>query len=325
MISVVIPLYNKAHTIINTLNSVLEQTFTDFEVIIVNDGSTDNGVELIKNYTKDKRIRIIEQANQGVSVARNIGIKESKHDYISFIDGDDYWDVKYLENVSLAIKNFPDAGMYITGRSGGYYLNHQLILNKEQHNIPTKYINKISKINYFENPHVYLHTSATTINKKVNVNKLIFPVGLKSNEDFAFFHSYALLSKQIIYIGLPLSYYIGNVKGQITQTIVSNYNYKIDRYNFVHKNYVKNCISNKLYIIFLKYELRHEFLILIKKQDYENINLMLEKLDKKITGLFSNFETKLYKIKIANRITKIYLLFTKLIWRLNRFPRVGEN
>lgn len=61
MISVIIPLYNKAHTIINTLNTVLKQTYQDFEVIIVNDGSTDNGVEIIQQHFNDKRLRIVNQ------------------------------------------------------------------------------------------------------------------------------------------------------------------------------------------------------------------------------------------------------------------------
>ena len=71
MISVVIPLYNKAHTIVNTLQTVLNQTFKDFEVIIINDGSTDNGVEVINKHFNDSRIKIINQDNQGVSAARN--------------------------------------------------------------------------------------------------------------------------------------------------------------------------------------------------------------------------------------------------------------
>ena len=125
---------------------------------------------------------------------------------------------------------------------------------------------------------------------------------MKSNEDFAFFHSFAILSKQIIYIGLPLSYYIGNVKGQITQTIGSAYSYKIDRYNFVHKNYSKNHITDKLYLIFLKYELRHEFLNLLKNQDYQNIYLMLDQLDGKITRLFSNFEKNYIELKMLIKL-----------------------
>lgn len=68
MITVVIPLYNKAHTIKDTLNTVLNQTYSEYEIIIVNDGSTDNGVQIIKDNFNDKRIRIINQKNFGVSL-----------------------------------------------------------------------------------------------------------------------------------------------------------------------------------------------------------------------------------------------------------------
>ena len=83
MISVVIPLYNKAHTIANTLSCVIGQTFQNFEIIIVDDGSTDNGVELIKEKFNDSRIKIISQPNQGVSAARNTGIDNAGGDFIS--------------------------------------------------------------------------------------------------------------------------------------------------------------------------------------------------------------------------------------------------
>ena len=73
MFSIIIPLYNKAHTIVNTLNTVFAQTFQDFEVIIINDGSTDNGVEVIQQHFNNPRIRIIQQKNAGVSAARNRG------------------------------------------------------------------------------------------------------------------------------------------------------------------------------------------------------------------------------------------------------------
>ena len=72
--SVIIPLYNKESFIEKTLECVLNQTFKDFEIIIVNDGSTDNGLEKIKKFT-DNRIKIFQQENQGVSVARNKGME----------------------------------------------------------------------------------------------------------------------------------------------------------------------------------------------------------------------------------------------------------
>jgi glycosyltransferase involved in cell wall biosynthesis len=104
MISVIIPLYNKAHTIVNTLNTVLRQTFQDFEIVIVNDGSTDNGVEVITTAFNDVRIKIINQANGGVSGARNTGADAAQYNYLAFLDADDEWKLGYLAKIYEAIK-----------------------------------------------------------------------------------------------------------------------------------------------------------------------------------------------------------------------------
>ncbi len=109
--SVIIPLYNKEFFIEKTLQSVLGQTFKDFEIIIVNDGSTDGSLEKINKF-KDHRIKLFEQENQGVSVARNKGMEMAKGEYFCFLDADDEWTYNYLENLYSTIKKFPDAGMY---------------------------------------------------------------------------------------------------------------------------------------------------------------------------------------------------------------------
>ena len=96
MISVVIPLYNKAHTIVHTLSTVMRQNYADYEVVIVDDGSTDNGVQLILEHFKDPRIRIVSQENAGVSVARNRGVDEAKGEWVAFLDGDDYLHKDFL-------------------------------------------------------------------------------------------------------------------------------------------------------------------------------------------------------------------------------------
>jgi len=113
--SVVIPLYNKENYIEDTLKSVLNQTFCDFEVIIVNDGSTDNSLEKVKSFS-DTRIHIFEhKQNKGLSAARNTGIKEANTNYIAFIDADDLWKTHHLEQLHHLITSYPKKGLYCTG------------------------------------------------------------------------------------------------------------------------------------------------------------------------------------------------------------------
>jgi len=111
--SVVIPLYNKAAYIDQAVRSILSQTVKDFELIIVDDGSTDDSVRRVEKYTDD-RIRLIRQDNQGVSAARNKGVAESKEDYIAFLDADDVWLTDFLKKISDLIVRYPGAGMYAT-------------------------------------------------------------------------------------------------------------------------------------------------------------------------------------------------------------------
>jgi len=112
-VSVVIPLYNKGPYIARALNSVLAQTSQDFEVIVVDDGSTDDGADVVKGFD-DPRIQLIQQENQGVSAARNRGIEVANADLIAFLDADDEWLPGFLGKIiDLRIK-FPLAGIYAT-------------------------------------------------------------------------------------------------------------------------------------------------------------------------------------------------------------------
>ena len=91
MVSIVVPIYNVEKYLHECVDSILTQTFTDFELILVNDGSQDNSGAICDEYvSKDKRIKVIHQVNQGVSVARNNGIKCATGRLIGFVDADDY-------------------------------------------------------------------------------------------------------------------------------------------------------------------------------------------------------------------------------------------
>jgi len=111
--SIVIPLYNKEQSIFNTVFSALNQTYQNFEIVIINDGSTDDSVNVV-NSIKDKRIRLIHQENRGVSAARNRGIKEAKYEWIAYLDGDDIWEANHLEEVVNMMKVFPKEWVYVT-------------------------------------------------------------------------------------------------------------------------------------------------------------------------------------------------------------------
>ena len=109
-VSVIIPTYNYGHFLGEAIQSVLDQTFTDFEIIIVNDGSTDNTNEVAESFT-DPRIRYIYQENRGLSAARNTGIKASSGVYIATLDSDDMWLQQNLEIVVKRLDSHPDVGL----------------------------------------------------------------------------------------------------------------------------------------------------------------------------------------------------------------------
>lgn len=106
LISVIIPIYNVAPYLRECLNSVINQTYKNLEIILVNDGSTDESEEIAKEYLSDSRVWLISTPNGGLSKARNIGLDHAKGEYIYFIDSDDYIDLRFLEEmVCIAQEN----------------------------------------------------------------------------------------------------------------------------------------------------------------------------------------------------------------------------
>ena len=112
--SIIIPLYNKEDYVLKTLESVFNQTYTNYEVIVVNDCSTDNSAELIKSL-KDSRVKLLaHKENLGLSATRNTGIAAATHEYIAFLDADDCWKKTFLERIASLIEEFPDERVFAT-------------------------------------------------------------------------------------------------------------------------------------------------------------------------------------------------------------------
>ncbi len=113
-ISIVMPLYNKAGQVLETIASVRAQTVSDWELVVVDDGSTDGGPALVRDL-QDARIRVVSQANAGVSAARNRGIELARADLIAFLDADDLWLPGFLAAIMALQADFPEARWFATG------------------------------------------------------------------------------------------------------------------------------------------------------------------------------------------------------------------
>ena len=102
--SIIIPVYNVEKYLKKCLDSVFNQTYKDYEVIVVNDGTKDNSMDIVKDYD----VKVINQKNQGLSAARNAGVKKATGEYLIFLDSDDYWEKDLLKELSKSLKNNPD-------------------------------------------------------------------------------------------------------------------------------------------------------------------------------------------------------------------------
>lgn len=127
LISIIMPVYNAEKYLNRSIESIMNQTYNNIEIILVNDGSTDNSLSICSNYQKiDSRIKLINQENQGVSFARNKGIDESTGDYIMFIDSDDYIEKNMIEDMVAKITK-DDIDLVISGIKMNYIRKGQVV------------------------------------------------------------------------------------------------------------------------------------------------------------------------------------------------------
>lgn len=182
MISIVIPLYNKEGQIADTLRSVFAQTYTDYEVVIINDGSTDSSVAAVERIS-DPRVRLIHQQNAGVSAARNRGIAEARGEYIALLDADDKWKPDYLATIARLIDKYPECDVFATNYE--FHNNKGKVTPTTIKKLPFDTTDGILT-NYFEVAscsHPPLWTSAVAARKSALESVGGFPIGIKSGED----------------------------------------------------------------------------------------------------------------------------------------------
>ncbi|NRB83692.1 MAG: glycosyltransferase family 2 protein [Winogradskyella sp.] len=228
--SVVISVYNKAEYIKNTLNSVINQSFNDFEVIVVNDGSSDNSLEII-NSINDERISVITTENLGASMARNKGIEASKSDFIALLDGDDYWDKNYLKTIYEAISNFPNQNIFSVAIAQKYK-NKIVPVNYSFKQIETFGIH-----NFFKSSKKYslLSSSSVVFHKDIIKKTGKFDPSIVSGQDTDLWIRFGL-HFDIVFINKQLVTYTYNTNSLSNTTFNLSQKPKFDNYRTYEKN-----------------------------------------------------------------------------------------
>jgi len=178
-ISIAIAVYNKEGYILSTLKSVLNQSYAAKEIVIVNDGSTDNSEQLILSID-DARIKYIKQENQGAAAARNKAIQNCSHPYIALIDADDLWHPNFLSEIVKAIQLYPNEKVYTTGIKIEGKHNKSF---SARYSVPNH--SKIGIYDYFEASYLnsLIYSSNVVIHKEVFKKSGYFDPNIKSGQD----------------------------------------------------------------------------------------------------------------------------------------------
>jgi glycosyltransferase involved in cell wall biosynthesis len=204
LISVIIPLYNKEEFITKTVRSVLGQSYAYFELIIVNDGSTDGSLAVALAFD-DSRIKVISTENSGVSIARNTGINAAEYSWVAFLDADDWWDPTFLEEMTKAIKIYPEHKLFAGGRSRIF---DSKIERYENEFLPDDGMTDI--VNYYKVISKFLpliNSSNVIINKELFKTAGYFRQGQKKHEDHDLWLRLCV-NEPVVFINRQLSFYL---------------------------------------------------------------------------------------------------------------------
>lgn len=212
--SIIVPLYNKAPYVHKALESIMAQTFMDFELIIVDDGSTDASATICEEYlcslTHSFTHSFILQSNSGVAAARNRGVAESHGEYLCFLDADDWWEPTFLEEIEKLIAEYPDAGIYATN-----YVYYKPGKTHVALNLPRGYMNYPEA--YIRSKAMPVWTGAACMPRKVFNEMGGFPVGIKLGEDFLLWAKTAI-HYLVAFCEKPLAYYNNDIPASLRAT-----------------------------------------------------------------------------------------------------------
>lgn len=295
--SIIIPLYNKEEFIHETISSVLNQTYKNFEIIVVNDGSTDNSLSIARGFT-DPRINILEQENLGLSQARNNGIKISRYNFIAFLDADDLWRTNYLECIVNLISKYNNSFVFATKSKPWYKKHLPPLTHSESEEKPLRHISDYFKIK--ENIFSY---SSIVFNKSVfeDIGNFNEEVTFGEEEDLTI---RLFLNYYLAYCNYEMVYYRKGLKNQLT-TPNSKFHKIIPDYTKYVNN--ENRLSLTPYLDFVHFKL----VVLFKmERNYKLVKFYKAKIN--VANLTLVQKIKFYlPIQIFYYVKSIYIWFSK--------------
>lgn len=308
MISIIIPVYNKEKYIKKCLESITNQTYKNIEIIVINDGSTDNSENIIKEFAKkEKRIKVFTQSNGGVSKARNQGLKYASGEYILFVDADDYVEADYVEKMVAYKEDLIVCG-YINVQKNGNKINY--IKNKVFYDKNEIIKNSLKKENNSLMVTPYVKLFKHNIITKNNLN---FDETMNFGEDTCFVFEYIKNIKSMRFIEY-YGYYNINVQGTLSRRYVSNIKEQTKKVYNVIKSFD---INEREYFIYWYF--RNIKLILFneknKKYDSFKENVKIIKNDSEFKNIKSNdkFLSKtdkiIYKLIEQDKYLILYWLY----------------
>ena len=299
--TVIIPLYNKEMYIENAIKSILNQTFTDFELLIINDCSTDKSIEIASKFAFEKVQIIHHKKNSGLAATRNTGIKKATSNYVTFLDADDLWKPHFLEKIFNLIQNFPEARIFGT--------NYEEIWDKtikKPHNGSESLANDFTGyINFFKinlKQGIYNHGSVC-LHKEVFENIGFYNENIQLSQDLDF-NIRANYHYKLAYDNSVQMSYFMQTDNQLTRSSIVNKT--IPDYD-LYENWTKNNSDLKKYLDFERYVLGKR----LKKNNDSRWKKMIMNIDSNNLNWKQNLLLKLPS-SILNLIDKVKLFLLKL-------------
>lgn len=306
-ISIIIPVYNAEKYLSETLDSILNQTFTDFEVIAVNDGSTDSSLDILKLYkNKDKRIRIIDKKNSGVSDARNTGIKNATGEYVCFVDADDILAQEYIE-----------AMFDVVSKYGADMVVCRYVTFRKSNQIT--YVHGNSDVNQVKSVTDLLERGLLTsawnklIKKEIIIkNNILYDTNMTFGEDLFFCWKVYLKSNLIYYLDKELYFYRLMNEGATAKyhpELYENYKRAFNELKvYAQQKNTADSESTKVFDIYFTKRIPSFIKMCIRepvsiRQKYRNMRLILN--DSNIQNIFKNSWQELVRNE-SKRNIKIY-------------------